>query len=82
MTDITATLEAMIDQHGLLRVVTSLSLICSEKAEHIRDNWQDCVSLGLIRSHWSAKRTLGVTAKAWDTDAKTLEKAARLICTE
>lgn len=39
--DITAELEAMIDKHGLLHVVTGLELICREKAEHIRVNWQD-----------------------------------------
>jgi len=62
MTGITDELEAMIDRHGLTHVVTGLSLICSEKAEHIRCNWQD---------HG--------TAKVWDADAKTLEKAARAI---
>jgi hypothetical protein len=36
----TQALEAMIDQHGLLFVTTGLELICSEKAEHIRHNWQ------------------------------------------
>lgn len=39
--DITETLEAMIDKHGLLHVVTGLELICREKADHIRTNWQD-----------------------------------------
>lgn len=46
--DITTDLEAMIDRHGLLHVVTCLSLICSEKAEHIRANWQD----SLTAKHW------------------------------
>jgi hypothetical protein len=63
--DITETLEQMIDAHGLTHVVTGLSLVCSEKAEHLRVNWQDRTS-----------------AKAWDADAKTLEKAARLICSD
>ena len=62
MTDITTELEEMIDRHGLTHVVTGLSLICSEKAEHLRVNWQDRVS-----------------AKVWDADAKTLDKAARSI---
>jgi hypothetical protein len=39
--DITEALEAMIDAHGLLHVLTGLSLVCSEKADHLRDNWQD-----------------------------------------
>jgi hypothetical protein len=63
--DITTQLEALIDAHGLTHVVTGLSLICSEKAEHLRANWQD-----------------NTTAKAWDADAKTLEKASRLICSD
>jgi hypothetical protein len=36
-------LEAMVDHHGLSGVLTMLSDICNEKAEHIRDNWQDKV---------------------------------------
>ena len=39
--NITEDLEAMIDQHGLLHILTGLDLVCSEKAEHIRVNWQD-----------------------------------------
>ena len=34
-------LETLIDRHGLLHILTGLELVCSEKAEHIRDNWQD-----------------------------------------
>ena len=34
-------LESMIDKHGLDTVVLALSHVCSEKAEHIRVNWQD-----------------------------------------
>lgn len=37
----TETLEALIDKHGLLHVLTGLELVCGEKAEHIRHNWQD-----------------------------------------
>ena len=60
--DITIDLEEMIDRHGLTHVVIGLSLVCSEKAEHLRVNWQDRTS-----------------AKVWDADAKTLEKAAQSI---
>jgi hypothetical protein len=41
MDNVTETLEALIDKHGLLHVVTALDLICTEKADHIRTNWQD-----------------------------------------
>lgn len=34
-------LEAMIDRCGLETVVAALALICGEKAEHVRSNWQD-----------------------------------------
>lgn len=39
--DITEDLEAMIDRHGLLHVITALTCVCGEKADHIRANWQD-----------------------------------------
>lgn len=34
-------LEALVDAHGLTRVVSTLSVICGEKADHLRSNWQD-----------------------------------------
>lgn len=40
-TDIVIDLEAMVDKHGLLYVVQALELLCHEKAEHLRVNWQD-----------------------------------------
>jgi hypothetical protein len=40
-TDITPDLEAMIDRHGLLHVITALECICAEKEVHIITNWQD-----------------------------------------
>jgi hypothetical protein len=55
-------LEAFIDAQGLTYVVTTLSVICAEKALHIRTNWQDTT-----------------TAKVWDADSRTLDKAARAI---
>ncbi len=39
--DITETLETLIDKHGLLHVLTGMEIVCSEKAEHARQNWQD-----------------------------------------
>ena len=34
-------LEALIDLHGLANVIATIMDICQEKAEHIRENWQD-----------------------------------------
>jgi len=34
-------LEIMMDKHGLDTVMLALSHICSEKADHVRSNWQD-----------------------------------------
>jgi hypothetical protein len=42
--NICETLEAMIDQHSLLDVMTGLVCVCSEKADHLRTNWQDNAS--------------------------------------
>ena len=39
--NITEELEKLIDATSLLDVVIGLELVCSEKAEHIRVNWQD-----------------------------------------
>ena len=38
------TLESLVDSHGLSAVVCMLSEICTEKAEHLRANWQDTPS--------------------------------------
>lgn len=35
------TLERMIDRYTLSTVLETVALICSEKADHIRENWQD-----------------------------------------
>lgn len=42
-TNVTEELEKLVDAVGLFHVVTGLELICNEKAEHIRANWQDKV---------------------------------------
>jgi len=36
-----ATLEEMVDRIGLTETLATLGLICHEKADHIRHNWQD-----------------------------------------
>lgn len=45
---ISQVLEPLVDKHGLTHVLAGLSLLCSEKAEHIRANWQD----RLTAKHW------------------------------
>ena len=34
-------IEAMIDKHGLGEVISAIAVICFEKADHLRSNWQD-----------------------------------------
>lgn len=34
-------IESLIDQHGLSYVATLLAEVCSAKADHIEENWQD-----------------------------------------
>lgn len=65
MENVTEILEGLIDRHGLTYVVAGLSLICAEKAEHLRVNWQD-----------------KTRAEAWDADSRTLDYAARAICSD
>ncbi len=38
---VTEALEQMIDEHGLGHVLAGLGLVCFEKADHLRVNWQD-----------------------------------------
>lgn len=58
-------LEAMVDRHGLTKVLQFLEAVCHDKEEHLQVNWQD-----------------GTSAKAWRLDARTLEQAARKICSD
>lgn len=37
------TLESIVDKEGLAAVLLDLAEICSQKAQHINDNWQDTV---------------------------------------
>ena len=34
-------IEEMIDEKGIETLAENIALICSEKADHIRENWQD-----------------------------------------
>lgn len=53
-------LERLIDKHGIQGVVSELSAICSEKAEHIAHNWQDTKLARVWMGH--AKKIDGLTA--------------------
>jgi hypothetical protein len=61
--NITEQLEALIDGSSLLDVLTGLSLICSEKADHIRDNWQDTTT---ARTWRKASNEIEVTVRRID----------------
>ena len=34
-------IEDMIDEHGLQHVIETISDVCYEKEQHIKENWQD-----------------------------------------
>jgi hypothetical protein len=34
-------LETLLDKHGLMDVLIALECLCTDKADHIRINWQD-----------------------------------------
>jgi len=63
--DITTPLERMVDRHGLLHVLIGLSLVCQEKADHIRAN--------------SPSREDRALANAWARDGRLLDRAARSV---
>ncbi len=42
--DMQTELEKWIDHKGLSQVLNAISVICGEKAEHLRSNWQDTVT--------------------------------------
>ncbi len=48
MNELERALEALVDTHGLGRVVESLRDICNGKAEHVASNWQD----GALATAW------------------------------
>lgn len=41
-------LETFIDKYGIVDVLSGISYICGEKAEHIATNWQDTKTA----KHW------------------------------
>ena len=44
-------LEALIDAHTLADVVGALAQLASEKADHIRENWQDDTTAEVWDNH-------------------------------
>ncbi len=52
-------LEDMVDSSNLFAVLSALSIICDEKAEHIETNWQD---QSLARLWQEASGLIGVAA--------------------
>lgn len=53
-------IEAMIDQASVLDVLTALEIVCGEKADHIRANWQDKV----LANAWDrASKVCGTAAR-------------------
>jgi hypothetical protein len=42
------TMELFIDKYGIVDVLSGLSYICGEKAEHVATNWQDAQTA----KHW------------------------------
>jgi hypothetical protein len=54
-------LEAFIDKYGIVEVLSGISFICSEKAEHVSVNWQDAA----LGKHW-----MGLSSKVDNAVAK------------
>ncbi len=42
--DMEMELEKWIDAKGLSQVLSCVAVICGEKAEHLRSNWQDTMT--------------------------------------
>jgi hypothetical protein len=42
--NLTAALETLVDKHGVHAVLLDLAFICGEKADHIRETWQDNIT--------------------------------------
>lgn len=53
-------IEKLIDASSLLDVLTAIELVCAEKADHIRLNWQDRTTA----STWdAASKAVGVALR-------------------
>ena len=69
----TETLEALIDKHGLVHVLTGLELVCEEKAEHIRRVCEEKAEH--IRHAWQDRKT----AADWDSAARQIIAVAHKV---
>lgn len=55
--------EALIDQHDVAIVLAAVAEICSEKADHLRSNWQDDRSArAWERAATAIERVIGLNA--------------------
>lgn len=43
-------LETLVDSHNLASVLQTLAYVCSDKADHLQENWQDTCAA----RHWQA----------------------------
>jgi len=50
-------LESLIDREGLDEVLTAIEQVCSDKADHVRTNWQDhkTADWWLNASYWAGE---------------------------
>jgi hypothetical protein len=62
-------LEGLIDAFGLQVVVDGLACICSGKADHIAENWQDQV----LAQHWE-KAAIHLMSAAVHTTIKAVSR--------
>lgn len=71
-TPLSEVIEKHIDRIGLPQMIELIAIICDEKADHIRINWQDHSGSTLIASAYSA----AVIAGMWERTAKELDAIA------
>jgi hypothetical protein len=55
------TLECLIDRHGLVNFLDAISVICTEKADHLVGTWQDKASARIWDRRALALRSLTMT---------------------
>ena len=65
--------EGLVDANSLFDVVIALHLMCLEKGEHLRCNWQ----VGLDQRASDKNKANEAAAKAWERAATVLAACAR-----